>query len=396
MVKEAKVINNNLTGIKNMDSINNVFSRASHLALEAIKLPYRAACWFCSRVVSVVSSVKNYLTKVISGDAFVFGSKNVSVRTNLSDRSCTYHHYSSSNDGNPVEIKGAGKPVTRCRDIGSFQDLSVSGIVNLYWHNAPARPIQITTEPNIQDYIETSVKGGKLTVGLKPGYSISTNKGVTVHVWSPSCNKAEGKGFTKIIAMDRIKQNAFEINMSDHSSFEGGVDVQNLETNISSFAEAKITGNALKHTIRVSGSSALDAGGLKTSQCDIDVSSMASANISCDERLDCKVHGSGALCGNLAVEQLKSAISGFGTVKFTGRATTHHAEISGTGRLEAGKLRTSHSTVEVSSLGSAEVFCEHSLKASVPSITGTLKYAGCPRIEASASSLKRMETFIPR
>ncbi|KEI69863.1 head GIN domain-containing protein [Endozoicomonas elysicola] len=367
-----------------MASIASAVAYAAHLALEAVKLPYRFGYWLCGRVVSIVSDVCNYLTGAKRNDVSVFS------RASISDRNVSVYVGSSCYGS----IKGAGEPVMNTRDVGSFQAVSISGIGDIYLHKGPVRPIEITTEPNIHDYLDTRVEHGKLMVGVKPGYSISTDKGVTIHAWSPSYDAAEGSGLTKIKVVDGIVQDTFRINVSGSGAFEGDVNVRDLRTDISSLAKAKLTGGALNHTAHVSGSGVLEASGLNTSQCDVDISSLGSANINCDRNLDSTVSGSGKLHGNLAVERLQSSVSSLGKATFTGHATTHNMKISGSGFVNAGELRTADSTAEISSLGKAEIFCEHRLKASVSS-SGSLKYKGQPKVEANISSLGKVEPFGP-
>lgn len=367
-----------------MESAGAVAGNIVAFAGQMLMAPFRFGYWLCGRVVSIVSDVCNYLTGAKRNDVSVVS------RTNISDRNITVYGGSTCYGS----IKGAGEPVMNTRDLGSFQAVSISGIGDIYLHKGSVRPIEITAEPNIHDYLETRVENGKLMVGVKPGYSISTDKGVTIHVWSPTCDAAEGSGLTKIKAVDGVVQDAFRINVSGSAAFEGDVNVRDLRTNISSLAEATITGRTQKHTVHVSGSGTLEASDLKSSECEVDISSLGNAKISCEKHLDCSVSGSGELSGNLTVERLNTSISSLGKATFTGHATAHNMKISGSGFVSAGKLRTAESIAEISSLGKAEVFCKDRLKASVSS-SGSLKYRGQPKVEANVSSLGTVEPFGP-
>lgn len=46
---------------------------------------------------------------------------------------------------------------------------------------------------------------------------------------------------TRIAEVDEFEQDAFRMNILDSSSFEGGVDVRELNTSISSHAKTEIT-----------------------------------------------------------------------------------------------------------------------------------------------------------
>lgn len=113
------------------------------------------------------------------------------------------------------------------------------------------------------------------------------------------------------------------------------------------------------------------------------------ADIDCDEQLDCTVVRDGKFCENPAVGKLQSAISELEVLHLQ-VVQQHNATISESGHLGAGKPRASNSTILAFSPGGAEVFCEHSLKASMSSAR-TLEYAGRPRINASTASLQEIQ-----
>ena len=83
-----------------MSSCSNIFSRASHLALEAIKLPYRATCWFCGRVVKIASSIKSCLAKAMTRHTVIKGTATIRV-TDIIGRSCEYRCDYSSPEVDP-------------------------------------------------------------------------------------------------------------------------------------------------------------------------------------------------------------------------------------------------------------------------------------------------------
>ncbi|WP_066017554.1 GIN domain-containing protein [Endozoicomonas atrinae] len=150
-----------------------------------------AAVALCASGFYALSAVLG-LVSAVSGLAILFGS---------SKRSDGHVPVFSGSSTDSDSIKGAGEPVTISRDVGSFQALSISGKVKLYWHNGSARPIEITAQPDIHadihDYLDTRVENGELKVGFKPGYSAGKKK-VRIDVWSPICEMAKASGLIPI------------------------------------------------------------------------------------------------------------------------------------------------------------------------------------------------------
>ena len=95
---------------------------------------------------------------------------------------------------------------------------------------------------------------------------------------------------------------------------------------------------------------------------------------------------SGAADVNIDVEAnlLKMDMSGASETTLKGKVENFEIELSGAGDLQAEKLKTKHTVVDISGVGSAKVFAKKTLDVEV-SGAGSVKYKGNPKITKDIS-----------
>ena len=108
------------------------------------------------------------------------------------------------------------------------------------------------------------------------------------------------------------------------------------------------------------------------------------------ENLEIEVSGAGDIKLDVDVENLSMDMSGASETKLSGSAKNFEIEISGAGDLQAKKLKTRNTTIDISGAGSAVVFAKKTLKVEV-SGAGSVKYKGSPKIEKDISGAGSVE-----
>lgn len=112
------------------------------------------------------------------------------------------------------------------------------------------------------------------------------------------------------------------------------------------------------------------------------------------EFFEISVSGSGViLARDVDLGQLRTAISGSGTVTPTGTAGSQSVDISGSGRYSGRDLATKDARISVSGSGVVDVNAEETLSVMI-SGSGTVRYAGDPSLDESITgtgTLRRVE-----
>lgn len=80
---------------------------------------------------------------------------------------------------------------------------------------------------------------------------------------------------------------------------------------------------------------------------------------------------------SIMAEVLRTNLAGAGSIRFEGQALQHYIELSGASNLQAEKLITEVTEIELSGAGSANVYASDLLKASLSGV-GSIRYYGNP------------------
>jgi len=110
------------------------------------------------------------------------------------------------------------------------------------------------------------------------------------------------------------------------------------------------------------------------------------------ENLEIDVSGAADINLDLDVENLEMDMSGASETTLSGKANNFEIEISGAGELEAKKMKTRNTTIDISGAGNAIVHVKKSLNVSV-SGAGSVRYKGNPKIKkdiSGAGSIKKI------
>lgn len=225
--------------------------------------------------------------------------------------------------------------------------------------------------------------------------------GIVVAITLNSCiNTIDGNGDVKnekraVSSYDKIDiSGSFEIilNQGDQEKVELEADknlLELIETKVKNntlyISSKKPIGNAksLKIYITAVNVDDIDASGAiklsnkgtyKTENLEIDISGAADVNL------------------NLDVENLSMELSGASESTLVGNATNFEIEISGAGELQAKKLKTRNTNIDISGAGNAIVYAKKTLNVEV-SGAGSVQYKGDPKIEkdiSGAGSIKKI------
>lgn len=104
------------------------------------------------------------------------------------------------------------------------------------------------------------------------------------------------------------------------------------------------------------------------------------------------VSGSGSLVLSAEAVKLFATVSGSGNMNISGNAQYAELTTSGSGNLSASNLKTKNAVVTVSGSGNTGLFVENTLKATL-SGSGNIKYSGEPNVTKTISGSGRIGKF---
>ena len=83
---------------------------------------------------------------------------------------------------NLVTVDGSGNVIDEQRDVVSFSEIELDGVIDLYIHQGDSTSLTVKADDNIIEYIETDVSGNKLIIDTRDNTSFMNTTKMEVHI----------------------------------------------------------------------------------------------------------------------------------------------------------------------------------------------------------------------
>jgi hypothetical protein len=188
-------------------------------------------------------------------------------------------------------IRGNGHVVTETRAVSDFTSVEADGSFTISWTKG-ATALQIKTDKNLLNHIETSVEGTKLR--LHSHGQLRPTKGVKVMLSSSNLNGAHLTGAVRLTAA-RVSGKGFYLDQ------EGAT-------------RAVVDGNVEELLGTMAGASRLEAESLHAQNVEISISGAGRADVTAEKILKVSITGAGKVTysGDPTVEK---HVSGIGSIR---------------------------------------------------------------------------------
>jgi hypothetical protein len=215
---------------------------------------------------------------------------------------------------NRGRVKGNGNVIHKTKDVGSFENIGVSGAFDIYLVKGKEGHLDIKIEENLLPYLVTEVDKGQLKIKWKKGTSISTRKGVVITVQFKSINAVGLIGSGDITSKDLIKADDFNASVSGSGDMDLEVESNSLRAAVSGSGDMVLKGSTKSFDVAVAGSGDISAFHLKSDTAEVKVSGSGDVELTVQNELKARVSGSGDVSykGNPKIQDIK--VSGSGDV----------------------------------------------------------------------------------
>jgi hypothetical protein len=232
------------------------------------------------------------------------------------------------------------------RTVGSFSKLSFRVPGKLILKQGATASVVLEGDKEFLSKIETSVEGGKLTIGREDkwrwtDWSWKDDNKITAYVTMTTIEYLGVAGSGDLIGEGKFSSEDLNLKVSGSGSIQIEVDAKGMiDTDVSGSGDVSIKGTCQNFDSSISGSGKVNA----------QVSISGKADVS---------------------------ISGSGKIVATGSANEIKARISGSGKVLAANLEVSKCDVHISGSGDVEINVKDALDATI-SGSGSVSYKGNP------------------
>jgi len=208
-------------------------------------------------------------------------------------------------------IKGNGNLLTSEKYVSAFEKIHVSNSANVRFHSSSEYRVVVTTDENLDEYVEIVTKNNVLNIGTKSGsYSFSK---FLVELYCPTLTGISMSGSGSFESVDKITTSTFDTSVSGSGKIEGNIECEKFYARISGSGRIIITGSSKDADIGISGSGKFNGSDFIVNNATVRINS--SGNVD--------VH---------TTDNLKANISGSGNINYRGEPKTD-TNVSGSGRI---------------------------------------------------------------
>jgi hypothetical protein len=200
---------------------------------------------------------------------------------------CVGCHYSVGGG-----VQGSGIAKTESRKLDAFDEIELAGTGRLEVTVGEPTPLTITGDDNIVPLIQTTVRGGRLTI--QPSQSINATTDLVFRVVTADLKLLECSGAASAIVT--------------------GIDNESLKAIMNGAGSLKLSGQTGRFELSVAGAATANASDLAARDVVADISGASSADVHAIETLKATANGASSIryTGDPKIEQ---SISGVGSVR---------------------------------------------------------------------------------
>jgi hypothetical protein len=212
-------------------------------------------------------------------------------------------------------VIGNGRMETERRSVPAFRSIAFSGSGDLEIRRGPQR-LAVTADENVLPFVESTVSGGKLHIGFKPGISIIKPSKLVVEIAMPELEELTISG-SGVVVVGRFEGDSFEATISGSGSLRADLGYGSVDFTISGSGGIALAGRADEASVRISGSGSLDARDFAAADARISISGSGNAELRVSKRLDVDSSGSGGV-RYWGSPRLSTDVKGSGSVRKAG------------------------------------------------------------------------------
>jgi hypothetical protein len=217
-------------------------------------------------------------------------------------------------NGYAQRVKGNGKLIKKTRNVSSFSGVGVSGSFDVFLVEGNEGKIDLSVEENLEQYLVTEVKNGKLNIRWKKGMNINTSRDTEVTVHFKNLNSVALAGSGDIVSRDKIKTDNLDIAVAGSGDIKLELEAQSADAAVSGSGDIELSGTATEFEAAVAGSGDIEAYDLHTDKAELKISGSGTIQCTVEKELVGRISGSGDIKykGNPRIEDIK--VSGSGSV----------------------------------------------------------------------------------
>ncbi|MES2830292.1 MAG: head GIN domain-containing protein [Bacteroidota bacterium] len=204
---------------------------------------------------------------------------------------------------------------TKTVSVSNFQEISVSGGIDLYLSQAGGESVKIIAHADLIDKVLIEKSGNQLRVRYKENTSwsrIMEGQNTKVYVNYKTLLAISASGGSDVVSQNTIKTERLSAHASGGSDMKLNVSAKDIQVETSGGSDVYLKGSAVNMTANASGGSDIDALGFTVEYAKVNASGGSDINVNVSKGLEANASGGSDINykGNAAVKKTSSSKSG--------------------------------------------------------------------------------------
>lgn len=212
------------------------------------------------------------------------------------------------------KVSGNNQVTTQTRSVGDYDEVTVTGMMNVQLIPGREGRIEIEAESNLMEYLETEVSNGRLKIAVQKGISLQPSRNNEVRITVPveQIYAVALTGSGNIVGKERLSSSNFKVDLTGSGDIELDLETENLEGRLTGSGDVKLKGKVYQFSCKVTGSGDFLASGLTAEVVDASVLGSGDIELRVTNELRARISGSGDIIyiGNPEKEDFKTLGSG--------------------------------------------------------------------------------------
>jgi hypothetical protein len=212
------------------------------------------------------------------------------------------------------KVNGNGNMVADTRNTSSYDEIALVGSLDIQIVSGTEGRIKVEAESNLQQYILTEVRDGKLKISVEKGISLNPSRNMSIKITVPveTIHSLYVTGSGDVSNTGVLKAKELKIGVTGSGDIVLAVEVKELWGTITGSGDIKLTGKAQKFSCKVTGSGDFMAHNLIAQHVEASVSGSGDIEVTASKSLKARVSGSGDINykGNPEKQDFKASGSG--------------------------------------------------------------------------------------
>jgi len=211
-------------------------------------------------------------------------------------------------------VKGNGEVTTITRNVGEYDEITIAGPFHIDLVKGTEGKLEIAIEDNLEKYLVTKVKDGKLVIRWENNFKVQPNKSIHIVIPFESIEALVLAGSGDIKSKDEISATNFKVKSAGSGNIDLLISSDEVNCTMAGSGNVTLEGDSRDFDCSKAGSGNLYAYDFECDNIDINGAGSGNAEVYVTNILDAKTAGSGNIYYKGSPKENSTKIVGSGSI----------------------------------------------------------------------------------